>query len=57
MQPLTTSVADAAKSIGIGQTKLYELINDKQLKTVKIGRRTLVRIDSIRALIDEKERH
>ncbi len=55
MQQITVSIATAAKSIGIGQTKLYELIKNGRLTTVKIGRRTLVRVDSIGALLSDGE--
>jgi excisionase family DNA binding protein len=51
MEPVTVTVDDAKRAIGIGTTKLYELINDGKLATVKIGRRTLIKTDSIRALI------
>lgn len=53
MEPITVTVAGAKKAIGIGHTKLYELINDGTLQTVKIGRRTLIRTDSIRALVGQ----
>ncbi len=49
------SVNEAARSIGIGRTKIYELINDGILKPVKIGRRTLITIASIEALINAGE--
>jgi excisionase family DNA binding protein len=45
------SIADAAKAIGLGTTKTRELVNSGQLKIIKIGRRTLVRVDSIHALV------
>lgn len=51
MEPLTVTVANARKALGIGTTKIYELIGEGQLRTVKIGRRTLVRTDSIYALV------
>jgi excisionase family DNA binding protein len=41
--------------IGIGRTKLYELIGRGDLQTVKIGRRTLVKSTSIEALINASE--
>lgn len=53
MEILTCTTNDAARSLGIGRTKLYELIGTGRLKTVKIGRRTLVKTDSIRMLVDE----
>ena len=55
MFPITTSVADAAKAIGVGHTTLYSLIKDGRLKVVKIGRRTLIRVDSIHALLAGEE--
>jgi excisionase family DNA binding protein len=51
MEPQSISISDAARAIGIGRTKLYELINTGDLKTLKIGRRTLVSAASIKALV------
>ena len=51
MEPLTVTIDDAKKAIGIGTTKIYELINTGHLKTVKLGRRTLVKTDSIHELV------
>lgn len=53
MEPLTITIQGARKATGLGTTKIYELINEGRLKTVKVGRRTLVRTDSIRALVDQ----
>ena len=52
MEPLTVTVAGAKRALGIGTTKIYELIGQGRLRTVKLGRRTLIRTDSIHALID-----
>jgi excisionase family DNA binding protein len=49
--PLTLSINDAASSLGIGRTKLYQLINAGKLEAVRIGRRTLVKTASIEALV------
>jgi excisionase family DNA binding protein len=53
MERLCVSIKEAAHSLGIGRTKIYELIADGRLETVKIGRRTTVRTASIRALAGE----
>ena len=53
MEPITVTVAGAKKALGLGHTKIYELIGENRLKTVKVGRRTLVTTDSIRALVDQ----
>lgn len=52
MEPIAASVNETVRLLGLGRTKVYELINSGQLITVKIGRRTLVRTDSIRALVE-----
>jgi excisionase family DNA binding protein len=52
IEPLTVSVSDAARALGIGRTTAYLLITRGDLKVVRLGRRTLVRTDSIRALVD-----
>jgi len=53
MEPLTLTIDDTKKVIGLGATKIYELIGQGKLETVKIGRRTLVKTSSIRALVDQ----
>lgn len=50
LETVTASINDTAKSLGVGKTKVYELIHAGKLDIIKIGRRTLVRADSIRAL-------
>lgn len=41
------SVNDAAREMGVGRTFTYELIKEGKLEIVKLGRRTLIRVDSI----------
>ncbi|MEH3046187.1 helix-turn-helix domain-containing protein [Sphingomonas adhaesiva] len=53
MEPLTVTVEGARKALGLGTTKLYELIGEGKLQTIKVGRRTLVKTESIRALVDQ----
>ena len=52
MEPIATSINDAAKALSLGRTSIYALIRDGRLETIKLGRRTLVRIASIRRLLD-----
>lgn len=51
MTQVTVSVRCASTAIGIGRTKLYELINEGVLDVVKLGRRTLITTESIERLI------
>lgn len=50
MEQLLYSIPDAAKALGLGRSKTYDLIQSGQLETVTIGRRRLVRGTSIQAL-------
>jgi excisionase family DNA binding protein len=54
MQPIATSINDAAKALSLGRTSIYALIREGRLETVKLGRRTLVKVDSIRRLIEQE---
>jgi excisionase family DNA binding protein len=50
VQPITVSIADAVQLSGLSQATLYRLIDRDELATVKIGRRRLVRLDSLEQL-------
>ena len=54
MEPLAVSINEATKIIGLGRTSIYAMIADGRLKVFKVGRRTLVRVKSIRQLSDEQ---
>jgi excisionase family DNA binding protein len=49
--PITVTVAEARRLSGIGNTKIFELIRDKQLDTVTVGRRRLIRLSSLERLL------
>jgi excisionase family DNA binding protein len=51
MEPIATSVSDTAKALSLGRTSIYALIKEGRLETVKMGRRTLIKVESIRRLI------
>ncbi len=51
MDLMTASINDTAKALGLGRTSIYSLIKAQRLEVVKIGRRTLVRVDSIHRLL------
>ena len=53
MDPITITINDTKKATGLGTTKIYELINQGKLETVSIGRRRLVKVASIRALVEQ----
>lgn len=53
MEPYLASISDAQRALGIGRTTAYRLMEAGKLEKVKIGRRTLIKIASIKALADE----
>lgn len=53
MEPVTTTIEGTKRATGLGVTSIYKLIGEGRLETVKVGRRTLVKTKSIRALLGE----
>ncbi len=53
VKPMVVGVGDAMKMLSIGRTKLYDLINTGELKTVRIGSRTLIKVADIEAFIEK----
>lgn len=52
VEPLAISINDTAKVLGLGRTSIYAMIGEGKLEAFKLGRRTLVRVESIRRLVD-----
>nr|WP_292974067.1 helix-turn-helix domain-containing protein [Novosphingobium sp.] len=50
-EPLAVRIPDAVRMTGIGRSKLYELIASGDLDAIKVGRCTLVPMESLRALL------
>jgi excisionase family DNA binding protein len=50
VEPLLCSIPHAAAALGVSRSKTYELISEGRLLTVSIGRRRLVRTESIRSI-------
>ncbi len=50
MEPVLLSIIDAASALGVGRSKVYQLIGTGELDTVALGRRRLVRVESLKAL-------
>lgn len=48
---LAFTIPEACYAVGLGRTKLYELIRQGRVITRKIGKRTLIPAESLRALI------
>ena len=51
VERLTYTIPEAAQAIGIGKSMLYGLINDGELRTIRLGKRVLIPRDSILELL------
>lgn len=55
MTPLAVPVKQAAELLHCGRTRVFELLNTGALRRVRIGRATLVGVESISALLAPPE--
>jgi excisionase family DNA binding protein len=53
--PITAGIVDFCRITGIGRSTAYKLLANGDLKSVKIGRRRLIIIDSYRRLIAKQQ--
>jgi len=51
IEPLTVRVAIAVQITGLSRSRIYEIIKSGELETVKVGRSTLVKYASLKALL------
>ena len=52
MDKLLYTVPEVAEMVGLGRSKLYELIASGQIQTVRIGRSVRVPVDALRTFMD-----
>lgn len=52
MYQLTVSIVETCTTLSLSRSSIYKLINSGRLRTIKIGSRTLVTSESIKALVD-----
>ena len=54
VQPLSVRVPQAATMLGIGRSKLYELIAADEIDTIKVGTITLIPMASLKSFLERK---
>ena len=52
--PLCVRVNVAARMIGIGRTKFYQLIGSGEVEVIKVGNATLITTASLNAMIERR---
>lgn len=52
--PITVRVKEACRLTGIGRSKLYELIGDDEIDTIKVGTITLIPMASLKRFLERK---
>ena len=52
MDRLAYSINETARTLSLGRTSIYAMIADGRLVAFKLGRRTLIKADSIRRLVE-----
>jgi excisionase family DNA binding protein len=50
VEPMLLSIPQTCQALGLSRSKTYELISEGRLLAIRIGRRRLVRVDSVKAL-------
>jgi excisionase family DNA binding protein len=51
MNRITLSISEFVAATGLGRTKTYELIKGGELHVIKVGRRTLITVESVHHLM------
>lgn len=49
---ITVSISETAEMTGMSRSRIYQLIQNGNLKSVSLGRRRLIRVRDIEAMLD-----
>ena len=48
LEPLSVDIPEACRLTGLGRSKLYELLGNREIASVKVGKRRLITVVSLR---------
>lgn len=54
MDPITVSVTEAAKLLGVSRPTVYNMIRGAGLPHISLNRRTLIPVDRLREWVNER---
>lgn len=52
LEPLSVDIPEACRLTGLGRSKLYELLGNGEIASVKVGKRRLIAVASLRAWLE-----
>lgn len=55
MEKLAYSINETAQALSLGRTSIYAMIADGRLEAFKLGRRTLIKAESIYRLVNGQD--
>ena len=56
IDPISVRIPEAIRMIGVGRTTIYQLIASGDLEAAKVGRSTVVFVDSVRRYLSANRR-
>lgn len=54
LEPLAVSAPEAARLLGVSKPKVYELMGREDFPSFKLGGRTLISVDGLRAWVQRQ---
>ena len=54
IERITVRVPQALAMLGLGRSKLYELIGDGEIEIIKVGKSTLIVVASLHAFVQKR---
>ena len=55
-QKLTVRIPQAVEMLGIGRSKIYELIHEGEIEAIKVGSSTLLPIEGLQRFVERRRR-
>ena len=54
LTPITVRIPKAVAMLGIGRSKLYQFIQSGEIEIIKVGRTTLIPVESLRRFVNRR---
>ena len=54
LEPISVRIPEAVRMTGLSRSAIYELMRDGDIEFAKVGRSTLIPVDSLRRFVDSR---